>query len=85
MSMVSGTEEPAAPGEVVTSEVAKNTQEDTPPRQLAMTDDEEDVYEDASDVGGGLHKLGCSTTTKGKYACSSTTGATNGEYFSTTN
>ena len=45
MSVVSGTDEPAAPGKVDTPEVVKNAQEDTPPRQPA--DDEEDVYEDA--------------------------------------
>ena len=49
--MVSSTEEPAAPGEVDTPEVAKNTQEDTPPSQLAVMDDEEDMYEDVSDAG----------------------------------
>ena len=49
--MVSGTEEPAAPGEVDTPEVAKNAQKDTPPRQPVVMEDEDDVYEDASDAG----------------------------------
>ena len=51
MSVVSGTEEPAAPCEVMTLEVAKNAQEDTPPRQPAVMDDKEDGYEDTSNAG----------------------------------
>ena len=50
MSVVSGTEEPAAPSEVETPEVMKNAREDTPPHQLVVMDDEDHVYEDASDA-----------------------------------
>ena len=51
MSVVSSTEEPVAPGDVETPKVAKNAQEDTPPRQPTVTDNEDDVYKDESDAG----------------------------------
>ena len=49
--MVSGTEEPAAHGEAKTPEVVKNLQEDTPPHQPVVMDEEDDMYEDVSDAG----------------------------------
>ena len=46
ISVVSGTEEPLAPGEVETPEVAKNA----PPRHPVGMEDEDDVNVDASDA-----------------------------------
>ena len=51
ISVVSGTEKPAAPGEVETPEVAKNVREDAPPRQPVVMDNENGMYENASDAG----------------------------------
>ena len=51
MSVAGGNGEPAAPGKIDTLEVVRDTQADTPPHQPAVPDDEEDVYEDASDAG----------------------------------
>ena len=51
MSVVSGTKEPVAPDKVETLEVAKNAREDTPPCHPVGMEDEDDVYEDASDAG----------------------------------
>ena len=38
-------------GEIDMPEVVRDAQVDTPPRQPAVADDEEDMYEDASDAG----------------------------------
>ena len=51
MSVVSGNGELVAAGEIDTPEVIRDTQKDTPPRQPVIADDDDDVYEDASDAG----------------------------------
>ena len=51
ISVVSGAEEPVAPGDVETPEAVKNVREDAPPHHPVAMEDENDVYEDASNAG----------------------------------
>ena len=51
MSDVSGSEEPVVSGNVETPEAVKNTKEDAPSPNQGEIEDEDDVYEDASDAG----------------------------------
>ena len=43
MSVVSGNGEPVAPGEIDRPEVIRDMQEDTPPCNRAIADDDDDV------------------------------------------